>query len=124
MYEWGGGHLQKTNEEKYVGIMITHTLKLTLQCARTAAKANQVLGQLTRSISYRDKFTFIKLYKVYVRPHIQYCSSAWSLYTISDKELLENVNRRAVKMVIGLTGTYEDKLKYLGLATLEANRVR
>ena len=123
-YDWGGGHLQKASEEKDVGIMISRTLKPTLQCARAAANANQVLGQLARAVSYRDRFTFIKLYKVYVRPHLQYCSSAWSPYTIADKELLENVQRRAVRMVSGLNGTYEEKLKKLGMTTLEANRVR
>ena len=28
------------------------------------------------SLAYRDKNTFLRLYKVYVRPHLQYCSSA------------------------------------------------
>ena len=79
---------------------------------------------MSRGLTYRDKNTFIKLYKVYVRPHIQYCSSAWSPYTVADKDLLENVQRRAIRMVSGLEGTYEDKLKAVGLVTLEANRVR
>ena len=75
-YKWGGGHLEQANEEKDAGVLISTTLKPSLQCAKAASKANPVLGQMSRAISYRDKFTFIRLYKVYVRPHLQYCSSA------------------------------------------------
>ena len=61
---------------------------------------------------------------VYVRPHLQYCSSAWSPYSVADKELLESVQKRAVKMITNLSGTYEEKLRKLGLQTLEENRIR
>ena len=41
----------------------------------------------------------------------------------TDKELIEKVQRRAVKMISGLTGsTYEEKCKELGLDTLEERR--
>ena len=86
-------------------MMIAKSLKPSLQSARAAMKANQVLGQMSRGISYRDKYTFTRLYKVYVRPHLQYCSSAWSPYTVADKELLENVQRRAVRMISNLQGS-------------------
>jgi hypothetical protein len=122
VYEWGGGHLEVTGEEKDVGVMITKTLKPSLQCARAAKKANQVLGQMARSIAYRDKFTFTRLYKVYVRPHLKYCSSAWSPYTVADKELLESVQRRAVRMITNISGSYEQKLSELGLTSRRTGR--
>ena len=77
---------------------------------------------MARSVTYRDKFTFVRLYKVYVRPHLQYCSPAWSPYSVGDREVLESVQRRAVNMVTGISGSYEQKLKLLGLTTLEENR--
>ena len=124
VYDWGGGQLEATDEEKDVGVIITKTLKPSLQCARAAKKANQVLGQMARSITYRDKFTFTRLYKVYVRPHLHYCSSAWSPYTVADKELLEGVQRRAIRMITNISGTYEQKLTQLGLTSHEENRRR
>ena len=75
-YSWGDGKLEVAEEEKDVGVIVTATLKPSLQCAKAAKKANQVLGQMSRGITYRDKYTFTRLYKVYVRPHLQYCSSA------------------------------------------------
>ena len=123
-YAWGQGHLSKADEEKDVGVIVSKTLKPSLQCSKAASKANQVLGQMARAVSYRDKSTFIRLYKVYVRPHLQYCTPAWAPYTVADKEVLESVQRRAVNMVSNVSGTYDQKLRKLGLTTLEENRKR
>ena len=76
VYDWGEEHLEVTEVEKDVGVMISRILKPSLQCAAAAKKANQVLGQMARSITYRDKYTFTRLYKVYVHPNLQYCASA------------------------------------------------
>ena len=90
-----------------------------------AKKANMVLGQLSRGVSFRDRTTFIGLYKTYVRPHLEYCVQAWAPWTAGDKEVLESVQRRAVGMVSNLRGsTYEEKLAELGMVTLEKRRLR
>ena len=122
VYNWGNGQLEQASQEKDVGTVIANTLKPSLQCAQAAKKANQVLGQMARAVSYRDKWTFARLYKVYVRPHLQYCTPAWSPYSVADKEMLEGVQRRAVNMISCLRGSYEEKLRQLGLTTLEENR--
>ena len=72
-YFKSGAQLQTTDSEKDHGIMIDETGKSGLQCAKAAKKGNQVLGQLLRSIHCRDKDTLIQLYKVFVRPHLEYC---------------------------------------------------
>ena len=91
-----------------------------MQCAKAAKKANSVLGQLCRGVGYRDKNVFIDLYKTYVRPHLEYAVQAWSPWTIGDKEILEAVQRRAVKAVSNLKGrNYEDRFRKLNLETLE-----
>jgi len=60
------------------------------------------------------------IYKEYIRPHLEYCIQAWSPSLVKDKLSLENVQRRATKLVYGLQNkSYEDKLRILGLTTLE-----
>jgi len=39
----------------------------------------------------------VSLYKTLVRPHVEYCISAWSLYYKKDKELLEKVELKFTK---------------------------
>ena len=62
-----GQVLEAVEFEKDVGVLVHESLKPSLQCSRAAEKANQVLGQLSRAVTYRDKQTFLKLYRVYVR---------------------------------------------------------
>ena len=60
-----------------------------------------------------------------MRPHLEYCSASWSPWTLGDIEVLEAVQRRAVKAVTNLKSkTYEDKLRELGLDSLKDRRKR
>ena len=65
------------------------------------------------------------LYTTFVRPHLEYASPAWSPYMKKDIKCLENIQRRATKLVNEIKNlSYEDRLKKLGLTTLEERRVR
>ena len=56
---------------------------------------------------------------------MQYAVQAWSPRLCKDIKKLEDVQRRAIRMTSGLTGTlYEDKLKEAGMLSLEARRLR
>ena len=77
-YTMDGQVLETTSAEKDIGVMVQDYLKPSLYCAKVAAKANGVLGQLSRAVMYRDSTTFINLYLVYVRPILEYCIQAWA----------------------------------------------
>ena len=67
----------------------------------------------------------LRLYKTYVRPHLEYCQAAWSPWTLGDNRLLEQVQQRAVKMMTNLKSkTYEGRLEELGLTSLVERRKR
>ena len=124
-YFMNGEQLEVVEAEKDVGVLVTSDLKPSQQSSSAAGKANGVLGQISRAVNYRDRKTFIKLYKVYVRPHLEYCVQAWSPYQRADMEKLEKVQKRAVNMVAGLRSrNYEEKLKEVGLTSLEDRRSR
>jgi hypothetical protein len=73
---------------------------------------------------YRDRHVFLKLYKQYVRPHLEFCGPAWAPWSATDIAKPENVQRKAVNMVSGLNGrSYEDRCSELGLQTLEQRRM-
>ena len=65
-----------------------------------------------------------QLYKVFVRPHLEYAVQAWCPYTAKDIDVLEKVQKRFVRQLSSISGSYEDKLKKIGLTTLEDRRVR
>jgi hypothetical protein len=122
-YTMKGQALQKTTEETDIGVKVTNMLKPSAQCQKAARTAQTVLSQLSRAFHYRDRHIFIRLYVQYVRPHLEFASPAWSPWQEADKECLEKVQKRAVSMVSGLSSAqYEDRLKELGLTTLEERR--
>jgi ribonuclease P/MRP protein subunit RPP40 len=51
-YTMDGNELAKITEEKDVGVMVSTDLKPSIKCAKAAMKANQVLGQLARTVTY------------------------------------------------------------------------
>ena len=56
----------------------------------------------------------VNLYKTLVRPHLEYCISAWSPHYANDKELLENVQRRFTRMFAELMGKdYYERPRHL-----------
>jgi len=60
-----------------------------------------------------------------VRPHVEYCTAAWSPHYIKDKQLIEKIQCRFLKMIPGFKDLrYETGLKILRLNTLEERRNR
>ena len=113
-----------TQEEKDLEIIISDTIKPSQQCAPAAKKGNQILGQIRRGFSCFDKDTITSIYKQYVYPQLEYAVQAWCPWTQHDINLLEAVQRRAIRLISGLTGTYEEKLQKLNLTTLIDRRIR
>jgi len=122
-YTMEGQTLGKTTEEKDIGVLVTGDLKPSNHCAKAANMATSVLRQIQKNFTYRDRFTFVKLYIQYVRPHLEFASPAWSPWQEGDKSVLEKVQEKALKMVSGIKAkSYEERCKELGLDTLEKRR--
>jgi len=73
-YKLNGNKLQEV-EEKNLGITVTNNLKQSVQCSKAAAKAMQVLNVIKSNFVLNDDEDFRLLFKVFVRPHLEYCVS-------------------------------------------------
>jgi len=63
-------------------------MKCYKQCIYAFNKATRVLNMIKRTIRFKDSRVMLSLYKTLVRPHVEYCSSAWNLQYIKDKQLI------------------------------------
>ena len=123
-YSMNGSLLCTVNSEKDIGITISDNLKPSEHCRVASRTAMNVLFQLLRSFSYRDKKVFLKLFITYVRPHLEFASPVWNPWLVKDIRLLERVQEKFVRNVQGLRATeYRDRLVELGILSLEDRRL-
>ena len=94
-------------------------LDTSKKCAPSAQKVNHTLGCIKRSVASRVREVILSICSALVRPHLEYCIQMWSPQYRRDMDLLEHVQRRAIKTTQGMEHLYEDRLRELGLFYLE-----
>ena len=97
-YKMNGSKLEEVTIEKDLGVYISNDAKPSVQCQQSYLKANRMLGFVKRNIISRNPSILLNLYKSFVRPHLEYCSPAWSPHYKKDKELLERVQHRFTRL--------------------------
>ncbi|KAJ7414629.1 hypothetical protein BTVI_40643 [Pitangus sulphuratus] len=105
-----------------LGVMVDEKLNMSCQCVLTPQKANTILGCIKRSMASRLKEVILCLYSALERPHLDYYIQLRCPQHKKDMELLEQVQRRAMKLIRGLEHL-PYRLRKLGLFSLEKRRL-
>ena len=90
-YKMGDAVLDRTTQEKDLGLTFSANMKVSEQCRIAALKRNKILGLIRRTIMYKEKQLIVSLYKAIVRPHLEYCIQAWKPYRKKDIDKLERI---------------------------------
>jgi len=98
---------------------------MSQQCVLTAQKANCFLGYIKISMASSLREVILPLCSAFVRPHMEYCIELWGPQLKKDMDLLEWVQRRAMKMIRGPVHLpCKDRLRELGLFSLQKRRLQ
>ena len=96
-------------------------MKFNKHITVTVKRANKLVGLIRRTFSFMDKELFVMVYKCLIR----YGSPVWNPSTKKYRQLLENAQRRATKLVPeSKMLSYQERLKELNLPTLYYRRNR
>nr|VZI51749.1 unnamed protein product [Spirometra erinaceieuropaei] len=125
VYHLNGVPLQEVDAQKDLGVWVTASLKPSLHCSKVAKSAMSVLYLVKRAFSTFDEDCFVKVFRTFVQPQLEFAIQAWKPWTSKDLNILEKVQRRATKLVGGQGSLpYETRLSNLGLFPLSYRQLR
>ena len=98
-YTLEGTVLENVESIKYLDVTITSDLKWDTHIRNVCTKANRTLGFLRRNLFSCPQDVKEAAYKILVRPILEYGSSVWDPHYKCPNDELENVQKRAARIV-------------------------
>ena len=117
--------LSNEDSECDLGVLFKSNLKFDEHIDNTINKVNRIIGLIKRKFKFIDKDLFLTLYKSLIQSHLDYGNLIFYPTTKKYKQVLENAQRIATRLVPELRGLlYRERLVELNLSTLDYRRKR
>jgi hypothetical protein len=102
-YTLNNQNISKSSAYKDLGIIIDHKLSFTPHINVTVSHAHACRASLIhKCFLSRDGATLVRAFITYMPPILEYASSVWSSYHVTDVRKIEAVQRRFTKRLPSL----------------------
>ena len=88
------------NSIDLLGISIDSELSLNHHISKVCEKVNKQFSVLKRFKSLVTRNVMIRFYKAFALPHFQYCSLIWHFCGTRNRDKLETLNKRILRLMI------------------------
>ena len=92
--------LQFISQEKDLGVIFNYRLSFDAHINDNVS--NKILGLIRRTFTFQDEVTLEQLYRAFVCPYLEFSTCVWSPSLKKHIEIIENVQRRAAKLVLSV----------------------
>ena len=122
------GPIPHCNSVRDLGITLSSNFKWSAQIAKSTSRANYLIYNIFRSFKSCNPSLYVNLFKMHVRPLLEYNTAIWNPSLITDVKAIEKVQRNFTRRLcrksnIKYTG-YLNRLEILKLESLECRRVK
>jgi len=119
--------LDVVTSAKHLGVHLDQKLNFNTHCDAISKKANGTRAFLSRNLSHCSQQVKEAAYTMYVRPTIEFASSAWDPHTQRNIQKIEKVQRGAARFVVGdyqRTSSVSDMISALNWPSLQVRRLQ
>ena len=110
-----------------LGILITNDLKWSTHISSIKNSASVTSYQLRKFIKTKNIWTWIRLYKTYVRPKVEFNTTIWSPFLLKDIKQLEAVQKKFTKFAFKKCSIpfrdYNSRLNMINMLSLHSRRI-
>jgi hypothetical protein len=124
------GHqiIPKVNKVKDLGVTIADDMEWNSHIHTIRSKSNSLSHIILRTFSPSNHQLLVNLFKIYVRPILEYNTCTWSPYFQTDIQAVESVQQTFTRKICQRANIsykdYNDRLSILGLESLQTRRTK
>jgi len=121
-----GTVLDRVCSYKYLGVTLTSDLSWSTHISNCCNKTRRLIGLLYRHFyQCTNPPSLLRLYRSFIRPHLEYASIAWNPHYKGEIDALESVQKYALRMCLkSWDSNYAELLAAANLPPLQKRRIQ
>ena len=122
-FKIGNVEIDKETSINLLGVNLDNKLTFSKHISNICARVHNQIQVIKRFRHILSSSTKARLYKAFIMPHFQYCSTIWHFCGARNSEKLELLNKHALRIILSdNVSTYEVLLEKLDLVGLSKRR--